>query len=118
MSGIPSLIHELKNSQLKLPESPKVDSEVKNLLEKMLGITEQDRVSWEEIFNHQYFLNKEKAQKDQQDAMNNVFLLTIGKRWVQEGDHPVEYVSGRQPGGGSDHQDGQTGELAVDRRYR
>jgi hypothetical protein len=50
--------------------------------------------------------------------MNNVFLLTIGKRWVQEGDHPVEYVSGRQPGGGSDHQDGQTGELAVDRRYR
>lgn len=50
LSGIPSLIHELKNSPLRFPDSPKIDPQVKDLIEHMLGIVESERYSWEDIF--------------------------------------------------------------------
>ena len=65
LSGIPSLINELKNSPLKFPEQPKIDPVIKDLIENMLGIYENQRYSWEDIFNHPYFIEKEKKNKAQ-----------------------------------------------------
>jgi hypothetical protein len=40
----------------KCPDLPKINPYIKNLLEKMLGIYEINRISWEEIFQDAYFL--------------------------------------------------------------
>jgi len=58
MSGIPGLIQILKVSTARCPDAPKINPLIKILLERMLGIYEVNRVSWEEIFIDAYFLQK------------------------------------------------------------
>jgi len=47
LSGIPSLIQELRNSKIEFPEKPNINSLVKDLILNMLGIYEEKRISWD-----------------------------------------------------------------------
>jgi serine/threonine protein kinase len=60
LSGIPSLISELKNSKLQIPDTPQIKQSVKNLIMQMLATKEENRISWDELFVHPYFVEKEK----------------------------------------------------------
>lgn len=64
LSGIPSLINELRNCPLRFPDQPKIDKNVRILIEKMLGISEQERFAWEEVFSCDYFMQKEREKKE------------------------------------------------------
>jgi serine/threonine protein kinase len=55
LNGIQGLIQELKLSRLRFPDSPRINPAILQLLTRMLAIQEQDRCSWEDIFNDPYF---------------------------------------------------------------
>ncbi|EAR96377.2 dual-specificity kinase domain protein (macronuclear) [Tetrahymena thermophila SB210] len=46
------LLQNIKSIPLKFPENPIRSKEVKDLLRGMLKVKEEERMSWEEIFNH------------------------------------------------------------------
>jgi serine/threonine protein kinase len=71
LSGIPSLISELKNSKLQIPDSPEIKPSVKNLIMQMLAVKEENRISWEELFVHPYFMEKEKSKQEQEELIQN-----------------------------------------------
>jgi len=65
--GIPHLVQELRKQQLIIPDTPKINPLVKDLIKRMLAITEKERISWEEVFAHPYFKQVE-AEKQSQNS--------------------------------------------------
>ncbi|KAL4466404.1 hypothetical protein ABPG73_019022 [Tetrahymena malaccensis] len=44
-----------KNKEIQFPESKNLSQKVKELIRKMLQINEEDRLNWEDLFNHELF---------------------------------------------------------------
>ncbi len=47
-----------------MPDRPVVSQETKNLLARMLTINEQQRIGWEELFQHPYFNEKMEIEEE------------------------------------------------------
>ncbi len=39
---------------------------------QMLAVKEENRISWEELFVHPYFMEKEKSKQEQEELIQNV----------------------------------------------
>ena len=64
------LLNILKsNKNLKFPNHPKLNDDLKNLLIGMLKIKETERLKWNEVFKHKYFANKREKKLENQKSI-------------------------------------------------
>ncbi|KAM3143603.1 hypothetical protein pb186bvf_004365 [Paramecium bursaria] len=67
-----NMISIIENQQLQFPESPQVRQETKILIKQMLALNEQDRISWEELFQHPYFNQQSEQIQNLSNPINKM----------------------------------------------
>ena len=65
-----------KNKEIKFPEIPKIDSEIKILIKRMLSFEESNRIKWDQLQNHELF-KEEENKKDYFKAIDGNSLLKL-----------------------------------------
>eukprot|EP01017_Pseudomicrothorax_dubius_P050689 TRINITY_DN963_c0_g1_i15.p1 TRINITY_DN963_c0_g1~~TRINITY_DN963_c0_g1_i15.p1 ORF type:complete len:581 (+),score=153.06 TRINITY_DN963_c0_g1_i15:75-1817(+) len=80
----PDLARKIKNTPLRIPDSPPTSPEFKQLLAKLLVLDEAVRISWEELFNYPLFDDsQERKQRELLEREPDNLRKSIGLLGLQ-----------------------------------
>jgi serine/threonine-protein kinase ULK/ATG1 len=92
--NIVELLKLIRERPLVFPSNVKISSEVKDLLKKMLVFNPNERIDWEELFEHKVTkMLEEKILKDLENTLKNQDIQNISRFYINNNkviDHPID----------------------------